>query len=113
MVISCVVISGLMIMNYSKGLVEQFKFLLLLSTLSVLVPYLLSVGAYIILGTKRNALHKASLASVVLLGLAAFIYSLWEIYGAGEQTVYYGFLFLMAGVPFYIWLAYKKHKAAE
>lgn len=113
MVISCTVISILMIMNYSKGLVEQFRFLLLLSTLSVLVPYLLSAGAYIILGTKKNALHKASLASIVLLGLAAFIYSLWEISGAGEQTVYYGFLFLMAGVPFYIWLAYKKHREAS
>jgi len=113
MIISCTIISLLMIMNYSKGLVEQFKFLLLLSTLSVLVPYLLSAAAYIVVGTKKSALHKASLVSVVLLGMLAFIYALWEISGSGYQTVYYGFIFLMAGVPFYIWLSYKKHQAEE
>ena len=113
MIISCSIISLLMIMNYSKGLVEQFKFLLLLSTLSVLVPYLLSAAAYIVIGTKKSALHKGSLLSVVMLGMLAFIYALWEIAGSGYQTVYYGFLFLMAGVPFYIWLSYKKHQAEE
>jgi APA family basic amino acid/polyamine antiporter len=113
MAISSGMTSLLLLMNYTKGLVEQFKFLLLLATLSILIPYLLSAGAYIILGTKKNALHKASRVSVVVLGLLAFVYSLWEIYGSGEQTVFYGFLFLMAGVPFYIWLSYKKHQAEE
>lgn len=113
MFISCSLISLLLLMNYTKGLVEQFKFLLLLSTLSVLVPYLLSAAAYIIIGTRKNALQKTSLTSVVLLGLLAFVYSLWEISGSGERTVYYGFLFLMAGVPFYIWLSYKKHREED
>jgi len=113
MAISSGMTSLLLLMNYTKGLVEQFKFLLLLATLSILIPYLLSAGAYIILGTKKNALHKASRVSVVVLGLLAFVYSLWEIAGSGEQTVYYGFLFLMAGVPFYIWLSYKKHREEE
>jgi len=113
MAISSGMTSLLLLMNYTKGLVEQFKFLLLLATLSILIPYLLSAGAYIILGTKKNALHKASRVSVVVLGLLAFVYSLWEIAGSGEQTVYYGFLFLMAGVPFYIWLSYKKHRGEE
>jgi APA family basic amino acid/polyamine antiporter len=113
MAISSGMTSVLLLMNYTKGLVEQFKFLLLLATLSILIPYLLSAGAYIILGTKKNALHKASRVSIVVLGLLAFVYSLWEIYGSGEQTVFYGFLFLMGGVPFYIWLSYKKHRAEE
>jgi len=113
MAISSGMTTLLLLMNYTKGLVEQFKFLLLLATLSILIPYLFSAGAYIILGTKKNALHKASLTSVVVLGLLAFVYSLWEIAGSGEQTVYYGFMFLMIGVPFYIWLSYKKHRAEE
>ena len=105
--------SLLLLMNYTKGLVEQFKFLLLLATLSILIPYLLSAAAYIILGTKKNALYKASHVSVIILGLLAFVYALWEIYGSGEQTVFYGFLFLMAGIPFYIWLSYKKHREED
>jgi APA family basic amino acid/polyamine antiporter len=110
MAISSGMTTLLLLMNYTRGLVEQFKFLLLLATLSILIPYLLSAGAYIILGTKKHALHKASLTSVIVLGLLAFLYSLWEIYGSGAETVFYGFLFLMAGVPFYIWLSYKKHR---
>ncbi|HEY9002516.1 MAG TPA: amino acid permease [Mucilaginibacter sp.] len=113
MAISACATTLLLLMNYTKGLVEQFKFLLLLATLSVLIPYLFSAAAYIILGTKKNALHKASLTSVIVLGLLAFVYSLWEIYGSGEQTVFYGFLFLMAGIPFYIWLSYKRHREEE
>jgi len=113
MAISSGMTTLLLLMNYTKGLVEQFKFLLLLATLSILIPYLLSAGAYIILGTKKNALHKASITSVIILGLLAFVYSLWEIYGSGADTVFYGFLFLMAGVPFYIWLSYKKHRDEE
>ena len=110
MAISSGITSLVLLMNYTKGLVDQFKSLLLLATLSILIPYLFSAGAYIILGTKKNALHKASTLGVVLLGLVAFVYSLWEIGGSGEEAVYYGFLFLMAGIPFYIWLSYKKHR---
>jgi len=113
MAISSGMTTLLLLMNYTKGLVEQFKFLLLLATLSILIPYLLSAAAYIILGTKKNALHKASHISVTVLGLLAFVYALWEIYGSGEQTVFYGFLFLMAGIPFYIWLSYKKHREED
>ncbi|HVV56698.1 MAG TPA: hypothetical protein VHC47_15290, partial [Mucilaginibacter sp.] len=53
---------------------------------------------------------KGGLAAVLLLGLAAFVYALWEVAGTGQAAVFYGFMFLMAGVPFYVWMAYKKHK---
>ena len=46
-IISSILVSVLMSMNYTKGLVEQFKFLILLSTLTVLVPYLFSTGGAI------------------------------------------------------------------
>jgi APA family basic amino acid/polyamine antiporter len=115
MLISSLVISLLMIMNFTEGLVEQFRFLLLLSTLSVLVPYLLSAAAYIVIGSKKSLAVKSSLVGTVALGLVAFIYALWEIYGAGPKTVYFGFIYLMLGVPFYVWVAYKKQtdKAAS
>ncbi|MBS1532110.1 MAG: amino acid permease [Bacteroidetes bacterium] len=108
MIVSCIVISCLMAMNYTKGLVEQFKFLLLTATLSVLVPYSLSAVSYIVIGAKKSALVKGGLAGAVLLGLVAFIYTLWEIYGTGPQTVFFGFIYLMLGVPFYAWVSYKR-----
>jgi len=38
----------------------------------------------------------------------AFAYSLWAIEGSGQSAVYYGFMLLLAGIPFYVWVVYKK-----
>jgi APA family basic amino acid/polyamine antiporter len=95
-------------MNYTKGLVEQFKFLILLSTLSVLVPYLFSAASYMVirLETKLAGSGSGRIPSIILASLA-FIFSLWAIAGAGQETVYWGFILLMAGVPFYIMSIWK------
>lgn len=108
MFISCAVISCLMAMNYTRGLVDQFKFLLLLATMGILVPYLMTAISYIIISARRKNAAKGSLAAVFLLGLVASAYALWEIVGTGEKSIVYGLLFLLAGVPFYFWVKRKK-----
>jgi hypothetical protein len=45
-----------------------------------------------------------------MISARAFIYSLWEISGSGEQAVYSGFLFLIAGMPVDIGLAWTSIK---
>ena len=49
-----VFVSLLIIMNYTKGLVEQFRFLLLLATLTTLVPYIFSTASYIIIRVEKK-----------------------------------------------------------
>ena len=46
LVLSSALLSVLMTMNYARGLVETFKFVILLSTMTVLVPYLFSSASY-------------------------------------------------------------------
>lgn len=113
-VISSILVSVLMAMNYTKGLAEQFKFLILLSTLTVLVPYLFSAAAYIIIRLENKYL-KPGLSWVfsLLLATAAFVFSLWAIAGSGYETVYWGFILLMAGVPFYVMMIWKKRSSAQ
>jgi APA family basic amino acid/polyamine antiporter len=108
-IISSILVSVLMSMNYTKGLVEQFKFLILLSTLLVLVPYLFSTAAYIIirLGNKNLKPGKDWIPAITLASLA-FLFSLWAIAGSGREIVYWGFLMLMAGVPFYVMILWKR-----
>lgn len=105
--VSSVMVSIFMSMNYTKGLVEQFRFLLLLSLLSILIPYLLSAAAYLIIRIKQK--QTLGLTGAVILAILAFSYALWTIAGTGKDAVYYGFLLLMGGIPFYVWLAYKKN----
>lgn len=106
--VSSVMVSIFMSMNYTKGLVEQFRFLLLLSLLSILIPYLLSAAAYLIIRIKQK--QTLGLTGAVILAILAFSYALWTIAGTGKDAVYYGFLLLMGGIPFYVWLAYKKNE---
>jgi len=105
---SSLLISVFIGMNYTKGLVEQFKFLLLFSVLTSLVPFLFSMAAYPLIRARKNI--RTGWAGAIVLAVFAFAYTLWMIGGTGQEAVFYGFMLLMLSIPFYIWLAYKKHK---
>ncbi|MBT8223167.1 MAG: amino acid permease, partial [Eudoraea sp.] len=109
-IIGSLLSSGLMLMNFSDGLVEQFRFMIQLSTLCCLVPYLFSTAAYVLLALKKATKGKNPIF-IHLLGGLAFLFSFWAIYGAGEAVVFYGFLLLMAGVPIYVWLKISSEKS--
>jgi APA family basic amino acid/polyamine antiporter len=47
----------------------------------------------------------------ILLASMAFVFSLWMVIGAGQEVVYWGFVLLMAGVPFYVWIQWKNKKS--
>ena len=34
----------------------------------------------------------------------AFAYSVWTVIGSGAQTVLYGFVLLLIGIPVYVWM---------
>ena len=112
MVIGSTLTSVVMLMNYSEGLVEQFKFIIVLTTLCCLVPYLFSTASYLLILVERKIPKLKWLPEVMLAGLA-FIYSLWAIYGAGEKAVYWGFLLLLAGIPFYVWMKFRNRNEKQ
>jgi APA family basic amino acid/polyamine antiporter len=109
-VISSIFVSMLMFMNYTKGLVEQFKFLILLTTLSVLVPYLFSTASYMIIRIQNRYLKTdTQKIPAIILASLAFLFSIWLIVGSGQEIVYWGFILLMSGIPFYVWIIWKKN----
>jgi len=106
--IGSALVSIIMLMNYTKGLVEQFRFLILLSTLTCLVPYLFSMASYIVIRIEQKHLDNKGWLSSIIISVLAFAFAFWAIAGAGEEIVYWGFLLLMAGVPFYVWIIRNK-----
>jgi APA family basic amino acid/polyamine antiporter len=98
-VISSIFVSVLMVLNYSKGLVEAFTFMIMLSTLSVILPYLFSTASFAILLYKEN---KKLITKHQLTAFLAFCFSMWVIVGSGHEVVFWGFILLMAGIPFYV-----------
>ncbi len=101
LVLSSMLATVLMALNYAKSLVEAFGFMILLSTLSVLTPFLFSTASYVLESYKRK---ERNLPGKILLGVLAFGFCLWVMTGSGQEVVYWGFLLLMAGIPFYVWM---------
>jgi APA family basic amino acid/polyamine antiporter len=91
--------SALVAMNYARGLVELFTFVILLATLSTLIPYAFcSLAVWLMPGQPRP---EGGAAAVSVL---AFVFAMFAIGGAGAETVFYGFLSLLAGLPLYVWM---------
>ncbi|MDC8002819.1 amino acid permease [Aureisphaera galaxeae] len=101
LIIGSVLSSLVMLMNYTEGLVQQFEFMVLLTTLCCLVPYLFTAASYALVKIEKKFQVHEKLYAIVLSALA-FAYSIWAIYGSGSDTVFYGFLLLLMGVPLYV-----------
>jgi APA family basic amino acid/polyamine antiporter len=108
-IVSSIIITLLMFMNNSKNLAGQFKLLILLSTFFTLLPYLLTTVSYLIVRAKQAATYtKTKTITAIVISIIAFSFSMWMIIGSGQEIVYWGFIMLMMGVPFYVYMVYKK-----
>jgi len=96
--------TALIAMNYSRRLVDLFTFIILLATLSTLVPYAFCSVAGL-LDEDAGRRRRPSVVHVL-----AFAYSVWAIAGAGADVVYWGFLLLIAGLPVYVMVRRKKEE---
>ena len=93
LIIGSVLSSIILLMNVSDGLVDQFTFVVNLTVLACLVPYLFVSASYIIVLIEKK-LHINNFLKTFVLGSLGFAYSLWAIYGSEADTVFYGFLFV-------------------
>lgn len=109
LIIGSVLTSIVMLMNFTNGLVDQFEFIVLLATLTSLVPYLFVAAAYVLVIIDKK-LHANNYIKTFILGGLGFAYSLWALYGSGQDTVFYGFFLLLMGIPFYILMQWNKRK---
>ena len=108
-IVSSIIITLLMFMNNSKSLAGQFKLLILLSTFFTLLPYLFTTVSYLIVRAKQAVTYtKAKTMTAIILSAFAFSFSMWMLIGSGQEIVYWGFIMLMMGVPFYVYIVYKK-----
>lgn len=101
--------SIVMLMNYSEGLVDQFEFIVQLTVIATLLPYLFTAASYSLIIIEKK-LHTKSWVKTFVLSALGFIYSLWAIYGSGPETVFYGFLLLLIGIPVYVYMKWFKSK---
>lgn len=98
LLLSTVLGSILLLANYTRGLVSAYNYLVTMSTMIALAPYL-----FCALAELRHSWRTArAWAAVALL---ASTYSLFAVFGSGWEALWQGALLIAAGAPVY--LAYK------
>ena len=104
LLLSSVLASALIISNYSRTLVALFTFTILLSTAATLLPYLITVLAWWRIDKAAGVWRKG-------IALGALAFSVWALIGTGVETLLWGGVLLLAGLPIYLWqrrvVAYK------
>ena len=114
LVVSAVLVTGLVFMNYNKSLINQFEQVILLATLTTLVPYAFSAAAQGYLWMHdREAFSARRFVTDVVVASLAFTYSLWAIWGAGQEIIAKGFMLLLFGMPIYVWLKWRQANGKE
>jgi APA family basic amino acid/polyamine antiporter len=103
--------------NYTRGLVGLFTFTILLATLGALVPYAFVALAGLLVSVRGAASPEPPSTAVrtphAITGGLAFVYVLCAIAGAGFETVFWGFLLLLAGLPVYVWVVRARREGFE
>ncbi|MFD8493111.1 amino acid permease [Amycolatopsis sp. NPDC059657] len=113
--IGVVLASLVILLNYSGGTGEVFRVLVLITSFTAAVPYLLSAAAqlYWLARGERGRVRTPRLVLDLIVAAVSFAVSLWLIAGAGYAAVYQGTLFLFAGLLVYVWLAARKARQAN
>ncbi len=104
LIISSILATGLIALNFTSNLVDQFTFIILLATLSTLIPYVFSALAELIIFVKeREQFVGEKLMGASAVALLALSYSIWAISGIGRRAVFWGLILLLSGLPIYWW----------
>jgi len=104
-IIASVLASVLVGINYTKGLVQMFSFIIMLSTLCCLLPYLFSSLSEIMLYLKKKkSYNRNKLIAAFCVSVPAFFYSLWAITGLEYEIILWGLLLLLAGIPIFVYI---------
>ena len=93
-------VSILLILNYTKGIVNAFVFMAMLSTLSTLIAYAFCALAEFKFAQtdKKNQTRNNAL----LLSCGTFVYAFFAIWGAGIEMIIYSLVLILIGMPIYL-----------
>ena len=107
LLVASVLASVLVSLNFTRGLVKMFSFIIMLATLSCLLPYLFSSAAEIMLYLKKKKKYsKKQLIKTIAVSIPALTYSLWAITGLEYKIILWGAILLIAGIPVFAWIKF-------
>ena len=113
LLVSSVLVSGLVLYNWNASFADRFTDVVLLATWMTLIAYAYAAAAELVLFFRERELFTwAKLARDSVIAGLAFAYSVWAIWGSGEEWLAKGFMLLLFGIPVYVWMKWRQKQAA-
>ena len=93
-------VSVLLLLNYTKGIINAFVFMAMLSTLSTLIAYAFCAIAELkFVHTNKKTQQKKCAFSI---SFGTFLYAIFAIWGAGIEMIIYSIILILIGTPIYL-----------
>ena len=110
-VLSSVLVTLLLLLNFNKNLVDQFTFIISLATLAAIIAYLYTTVAEFVIYIKHpDKMDRGTIVKSLTIASLAFIYTFWATISAGQEIVFYGALLMFTSIPVYGWMEWKKYQ---
>lgn len=100
-----------MCLSYFNTSVSIYNFLVLLAVMSFLIFYAFGAASDLMLSVKfQRPLGIRGFIKKGAVSLIAFYYSVYTVFGSGAEYVMYGFLLILIGFPFFIYVKLKQRE---
>ncbi len=93
-------VSVLLLLNYTKGIINAFVFMAMLSTLSTLIAYAFCAIAELKFVHTNKKTQQKKFAFLISFG--TFLYAIFAIWGAGIEMIMYSIILILIGTPIYL-----------
>jgi len=111
LVVSSVLVSGLVLYGWNESFIHRFEDIVLLATWMTLIAYAYAAAAEVVLFFRDRATFAwTKLTRDSLIAAVAFAYSLWAIWGSGEEWLAKGFMLLLFGIPVFVWMKWRQSR---
>jgi basic amino acid/polyamine antiporter, APA family len=108
--VTVVLSSVLTAYNYLSGSAKVFDVLVLVTTFTATVPYLLATAAQLFHLVSGRSVDRGRLVRDSVITVIAAVFSVWLMAGAGYAAVYQGVLFLFVGILVYAVMAARRQR---
>jgi basic amino acid/polyamine antiporter, APA family len=111
LVVSSTLVSALVLYNWNADFATRFNDVVLLATWMTLIAYAYAAAAEVVLFFREaERFSWVRLTRDTVVAGLAFAYSVWAIWGSGEEWLAKGFMLLLFGIPVFVWLKWRQRR---
>src|SRR6186713_2512380 len=111
LVVSSLLVTGLVLYNWNVDFGTRFTDIVLLATWMTLIAYAYAAAAELVLLFREPELFSwGKLTRDAVIAGLAFAYSVWAIWGSGQEWLAKGFMLLLFGIPVYVFMKWRESR---